>query len=193
MSSDRILGAMRLIDGWFSVDRMTVELAGERLERDLVRHPSGATILPYDPERRVATVVSETRLAILHAGVEPLWEAVAGVLDEDEPEACARREALEEAGLRLRTLEPVGRVWMTPSTSTEQVHLFLAPYLPEDRVAEGGGLAEEAEHLRVREVPLAELAQAAEAGTLADAKTLLLVQALRLRHPDLFGDDKRPA
>ena len=36
------------------------------------------------------------------------------------------------------------------------------------------------------EVPLAGLAADAAAGTIADMKTLVLVQALQLRHPDLF-------
>jgi len=35
-------------------------------------------------------------------------------------------------------------------------------------------------------VPLAELAAAAEGGALVDLKTLALVQALRLRCPELF-------
>jgi hypothetical protein len=37
-----------------------------------------------------------------------------------------------------------------------------------------------------REMLLSELAMAADRADFADAKTLLLLQALRLRHPDLF-------
>jgi hypothetical protein len=36
-------------------------------------------------------------------------------------------------------------------------------------------------------MPLEELWQMAEAGTLRDAKTIVLVQALRIREPNLFG------
>jgi hypothetical protein len=39
----------------------------------------------------------------------------------------------------------------------------------------------------VVEMSLAELAALAEAGRLEDMKTALLVQTLRLRHPDLFA------
>lgn len=185
--TDRIVSATRIHQGWLSLDMVTVELAGERVEREMVLHPSGAAVLAYDPDRRVALLVGETRPPVLREGAAPLAEAIAGALDGDEPEACARREALEEGGIRLGRLEPAGTVWMTPSTSTERVHLFLAAYAAPDRVAAGGGLDEEAEHLAVREMPLAGLAAQADAGTLADAKTLLLVQALRLRRPDLFG------
>lgn len=186
MSDDRILHTERVFDGWFAVDRVTLTLGGDRVERPVVVHPSGAAVLPYDPARRVALTISETRPPVLREGAPPLIEAIAGALDNDPPDLCARREALEEGGVRLRVLDPVGTVWMTPATSTERVHLFLAPYSAADHVAAGGGLPEEAEHLRVREWPLAELARQADRGELGDAKTLLLVQALRLRRPDLF-------
>lgn len=186
MTADRIVAAERLVDGWFSVERLQVELGGETLQRDILLHPSGATVLAYDPVRRVALTVGETRVPVLRAGLPPLVEAIAGALDGDDPADCARREAMEEAGVRLGVLEPVGVVWMTPSTSTERVHLFLGEYGAADRVGAGGGLAAEGEHLRVREVRLAQLAAWADDGTLADAKTLLALQALRIRRPALF-------
>ena len=186
---DRIVAAHARHEGWLSLELLTLELAtGERVVREVVAHPSGAAVLAYDPARRVAMLVTESRPPLLREGAPPLLEAIAGALDEDAPDACARREALEEGGLELHDLEKVGTVWMTPSTSTERVHLFLAAYAGRDRVAEGGGLDEEAEHLRLHEVPLARLAALADAGELADAKTLLLVQALRLRRPALFGE-----
>ena len=186
--ADRISATRSLHDGWLAVALLTLSLdTGATIEREVVAHPSGAAVLAYDPARRVAMLVSETRPPLLREGAAPLLEAIAGALDDDEPEACARREAMEEGGLELHTLEKVAAVWMTPSTSTERVHLFLATYAGRDRVAEGGGLDEEAEHLRVRELPLARLAALADAGELGDAKTLLLVQALRLRRPARFA------
>jgi hypothetical protein len=38
----------------------------------------------------------------------------------------------------------------------------------------------------VQEISLSKLAQLADDGQLEDAKTLLLVQTLRLQHPELF-------
>jgi hypothetical protein len=84
-------------------------------------------------------------------------------------------------------MEHVGRLWMTPASSTERVDYFLAPYSETDRVDCGGGLEQEHEQIRLREVPLSELWALAEAGRLNDAKTLILVQALRIRRPELFG------
>ena len=116
-----------------------------------------------------------------------LLEAPAGMLDEDDPEACARREALEEVGLELRQLEPLGMAWSCPGVSTERMYLFLAPYSSSDRVAAGGGLAEENEDIEVVEMELAALWELAERGGIQDLKTLVLVQALKLRRPELWG------
>jgi hypothetical protein len=71
--------------------------------------------------------------------------------------------------------------------TTERLHLFLAPYTAADRVGEGGGLAEEHEEIEVLELGLDEVMRMLEQGTIADMKTLALIQALQLRHPDLFG------
>ena len=74
-----------------------------------------------------------------------------------------------------------------PGISTEQMDLFLASYAENDRVTAGGGLAEENEQITVVEIPLKDLAAAADDGSLTDMKTLVLVQTLRLRRPQLFA------
>lgn len=183
----QLLSAETVREGWFDIVRVRVKLAsGEEIEREIVGHPSGAAVLAYDPQRKLALLITEARPPVVHAGEQPLLEAIAGVGEEGAPEDTARREALEEGGLKLTHLDHVARVWPTASTSTERVDLYLAEYSEEDRVAPGGGLEEEGEHVRVKEVPLAVLWAMAEAGALADAKTLILVQALRIRRPELF-------
>lgn len=173
---------------WNRIIVATLRMAdGTTGERDVEDHGDSAMVLAYDSGRRVATVIRQFRAPVRIVGDEGfVLEAAAGRLDGEEPEACARREAMEEAGLRVDRLEPVARIYSLPAMSTERVSLFLAPYAAEDRVAEGGGLAEEQEEIAVIEMPLAELARLADAGELVDAKLMLLVQTLRLRRPDLF-------
>lgn len=185
--ADEILSTRTIHEGWLNLKMATIRLKeGETVEREIVEHPSGAAVLAYDPQRRVAMLISECRPPVLMEGAEQLVEVIGGALDGDDPEVCARREALEEGGLRLRSLQKVAETWATPATSTERLTSFLAAYSLADRVAPGGGLDEEAEHLRVREIPLAELGRRADAGEINDAKTLLLLQALRIREPGLF-------
>lgn len=165
---------------------LRVRTRGHEIERTLVAHPSGAQILLYDPIRRVALVGRQFRLGVFYLGAEPLYEAMGGVAEAGDAEACARQEALEEAGVRVGDVEFIGQVWMTPSSTTERVHLFLAAYRPEDRVAPGGGLIDEHEHIELEERPLAALWREAQSGMVFDAKLFMLLQALHLRQPELF-------
>jgi nudix-type nucleoside diphosphatase (YffH/AdpP family) len=185
--SDRIVETHKIYEGWFNVLCVHAEIAGEKVTREVVEHPSGAAVLAYDPEKRLALLVAQVRPPVLAScGEGRMIEVIGGALDGDAPEDCARREALEEAGVRLNRLEHVAHTWATPATSTERVDSYLAEYSQDDLVASGGGLDEEQEHLKVLQVPLAELWRDAEQGRVRDAKTLLLVQALRIRKPHLF-------
>lgn len=176
-----------LHDGWTKLLRLTIRLPdGQTMHREMEHHGDGATVLPYDPDRRTVILVGQLRAPVLHSGGPPrMFEAVAGLLDEDDPETCVIREADEEAGLRLKGVERVGTVWSSPGISTERMHLFLAAYEASDRVSAGGGLAEEHEEIEVVEIPLERLWRMLDGGEILDLKTLALVQALRLRHPDL--------
>jgi nudix-type nucleoside diphosphatase (YffH/AdpP family) len=187
----RIVSQRRVRDGYLKISVVTLEDdSGQEVLREVEDHGRSACVLPYDPERRVAVMVSMVRAPVLVAGEsDNLLEAPAGMIDGDESaEAAVRREAMEEAGLRLGDLEPVATVWPSPGVSAETSGLFLAAYTLADRIAAGGGVAGEHEGITVIETPLAELARLADAGALRDLKTLVLVLALRLRRPDLFAD-----
>ena len=162
---------------------------GHELERMIDDHGDAVAVLPYDPARRVAALTRQERAPPLIAGAPaPFLEALAGLVDEGEgAEAAARREADEETGLELDTLEFVGRLWSSAGVSTERMSLYLAPYDEDARQGEGGGLASEHEEIEVVELPLADLATMADAGEIVDMKTLALVQTLRLRRPELFS------
>lgn len=178
-----------LHEGWSSLSAVTIRSTDGRTIRRLVEdHGTVATVLPYDPARKCAILVRQFRAPpFLTSGDPDTLEAIAGVIDEGDAELCARREAMEEAGLALGALEPVATLWSTPGISTERMHLFLAPYSESDRIGDGGGLAEEHEDITVVEMGLAELARLAEDGGLNDMKTFALLQTLRLRQPELFG------
>jgi nudix-type nucleoside diphosphatase (YffH/AdpP family) len=178
-----------LHEGWRKLLKLTVQMPdGRTMAREILNSADAAAVLPYDPEQRKVILIRQFRAPVMHVeGRDAFVEAVAGLLDEDEPEACARRETMEEAGIRVRTLEPVVTAWSAPGITTERLHLFLAPYTAADRVGEGGGLADEHEEIEVLEIGIDELMRLLEQGAIADMKTLVLVQALQLRHPELFG------
>lgn len=188
MTTARIAGKTLIYDGWYKFFVLEVEMPdGAVVERHLIDNGSAVAVLPYDPERRVCMLIEQPRAAVLDAGEPPLLEAIAGGLDGAMPELRIIDEALEEGGLRLRELHPVANIWPMCPVSTERVQLYLAEYRDEDRVAAGGGAVDEDEHITVREISLDDLRELALTGTLTDAKTLILAQALMLQRPELWG------
>jgi nudix-type nucleoside diphosphatase (YffH/AdpP family) len=178
-----------LYEGWLKIIGVHVRLEdGEEVRREVEDHGRAVAVLPYDPQRRTALLVKLLRAPPLLLEGEPeLLEAPAGMVDDDEdPAESAKREAREETGLRLSTLQHVGSVWTSPGISTERMDLYLAPYAESDRVETGGGVADEHENISVVETPLQELWAMAQAGKLADMKTLTLILLLHARHPELF-------
>jgi nudix-type nucleoside diphosphatase (YffH/AdpP family) len=187
--SARIAETKVVYEGWTKFLQVTMRHAdGRSKERAILDHGDSACVLPYDPERRMALMVRQVRVPLLHLGHgDPTTEAIAGRVEDEAPADCIRREAEEEAGLRIRELEFVAACWASPGVSTERFHLYLAAYSSADRTGRGGGRADELEEITVAEIALSDLARSADEGRIGDAKTLLLVQTLRLRRPDLFG------
>jgi nudix-type nucleoside diphosphatase (YffH/AdpP family) len=181
-------------EGWSRFLLVDVILPnGAQVVREVEDHGGAISVLPYDPVKRTAILVRQFRAPTFVArNEESVLEAIAGGIEESDPDACARREAMEEAGLQLRDLEHVSTAWTMPGISTERIDLYLATYGDNDRVGDGGGVADEHEDITVVELALDELAAMADEKLLDDVKTLVLVQTLRLRRPDLFTD-RRPA
>jgi len=188
MTTARIIGRTLVYDGWYKFYRLEVEMPdGARVERHLLDNGSATAVLPYDPARRVCMLIEQPRAGVLDAGEPPLLEVIAGSLDGAAPAARILDEAFEEGGLRLTTLEPVTNMWSLCPASTERVQLYLAPYAGEDRIGAGGGAHDEDENITVHEIGLDTLRDLALSGALTDAKTLILAQALLLRHPALWA------
>jgi nudix-type nucleoside diphosphatase (YffH/AdpP family) len=185
----KIIDTQTVFEGFSRLLIATVELPdGQTIRREIEDHGRAVCVLPYDPERRTAILVRQFRApAALADGREHVLEAVAGSVEDEAPDACAYREAMEEAGLKLRAIEHLGTAWSMPGISTEQMDLYLAAYSEADRVGLGGGVADEHEGITVIELPLAELAAMADAGQIIDMKTLAVLQTLRLRKPELFS------
>ena len=88
-------------EGWSTYRLVSVRLAdGKTLRREMEDHGSAVGVLPYDPQRRMAILISQFRVPVFFVtGEAYLVEAVAGNDRTCQPPAdCARRETLEEAG-----------------------------------------------------------------------------------------------
>jgi nudix-type nucleoside diphosphatase (YffH/AdpP family) len=177
-----IVSRTSLSKGWtelssYDIDYTASDGETHRLKREIYHRTPAATILLYDPKRQTVVLVRQFRLAA-HVNGDFGWivETPAGLLDDDEPEAAIRREAMEETGYQVRDVRFLFRAYMSPGCVTEVVHFFAAIVDNADRVSAGGGLADEHEDIEVMDVPLPEALAMIEDGAIIDGKTIMLLQ-----------------
>ena len=115
-----------------------------------------ALVLPYDPATDHILLIEQLRFGPLWRDDPQPWvfEPIAGLVDAGEdPVETARREAMEESGLRLGALEPMVQVYASPGYSTEFFHCFLGIANLSEFTASSGGLASEHEDIRSHVMP----------------------------------------
>jgi len=158
-------------------------------QRETYDRGDGATILLYDPARRMVLLTRQFRFPAYVNGHPDgmLVETAAGLLDEDDAADAIRREAAEELGVTVGELEHVFGVWMSPGSVTERLHFFAAPYTPATRTGAGGGVADEGEDIEAVELPFDEALARITDGRIADAKTIMLLQWAALTGPFSAG------
>ena len=171
---------------WGRLDRYEVTHArrdGTRqtVLREVYDHGSAAAVLMYAPATRSVILTRQFRLPP-HLNGDPAWliEVPAGLLDGEASEIAARREAIEETGYDPLDLRLVCNVYMSAGSLTEKCACYIARYLPGEKLSSGGGLQEEGEDIEVFELDIDAALAMIVTGEIADAKTVLLLQALAL-------------
>ncbi len=161
----------------------------QTLTRETYDRGNGAAILLHDPARGLVLLTRQFRYPAYSNGhPAPMLEVVAGMLDDDSPEAAIRREAEEEAGCAITAPRHLFDAFMSPGALTERLSLFVASYDSASRGA-GGGLASEGEDIAVLELPLTDALDMITRGEIVDAKTIMLLQWARLNGlPDAGAD-----
>lgn len=148
------------------------------------------TVLPYDPVRDRVLVVEQFRTGPHLRGDAQPWqlEAIAGRIDSGEtPEAAARREAVEEAGLDLGDLIPVAQYYPSPGIMTEFLYSYVAlTDLPDD-AAGVFGVEGEAEDIRGHVISYDRLMELVSSGEIGNAPTLLSAYWLTTHRARLRG------
>ena len=176
-----------LSESWFKLEKVSFaqrrrDGSHQALEREVYHNGPGAAVLPIDQARGTVLLVKQLRIPVYVNGDAPLViELCAGIVDAgDAPIETARKEAEQEMGYRLRDIRKVFELYMSPGSSAEKLHLFVAAYGPGDQVTAGGGLPAEGEQIQVIELPLAQAWEMVVAGQIVDAKTVLMLQHARL-------------
>ena len=144
---------------------------GSTGELELIRHPGAAAIVPCasDPLGADPTILLIRQYRYATGG--ELWEIPAGTLDPGEdPEACARRELLEETGVTAARLQRLTSIWTTPGFTNEVIHLYLATGL-----TSGEPSRERDEFIEVVPQPLSRVLALIRDGEIRDAKTVVAI------------------
>ena len=175
-----------LSDNYFILRNITYDLY--RNEAEAIRHKrevydrgNGATMLLYNRDKNTVVLTRQFRVATWVNGNPDgmLIEACAGLLDADEPEVCARKEAIEETGYEVGEVEKVFELYMSPGGVTELIHFYMAEYSDSQRENAGGGIDDE--DIDVLEIPFRQALEMVASGEIRDGKTVILLQQLQLR------------
>jgi nudix-type nucleoside diphosphatase (YffH/AdpP family) len=184
-----ILKTEILSDNWYTLKKVTFNIlkkdgTSETQSREAYDRGNGAVILLYNKISGTVILTRQFRLPTFINGNPDgmLIEACAGLLDNDNPEECIKRETEEETGYKISKVEKVFKAYMSPGSVTEILHFFVAEYSNEMKVTNGGGLADEGENIEVLELSFDEALAMIDNGEIKDAKTIMLLQFIRLKN-----------
>ena len=175
-----------LSDNWYVLRKYTYDLIkrnGERQpqSREVYDRGNGATILLYNRPKKTVLLIKQFRMPTYVNGnpTGMLLETCAGLLDNDSPEDCIRKEAIEETGFAVGKVDKLFEAYMSPGSVTEIVHFFAAEYDESQRQNAGGGV--EDEDIDVLEVPFTEALAMIKDGRIKDGKTIMLLQHAQIQ------------
>ena len=154
----------------------------QRQSRETYDRGNGATILLYNRAAKTVILTRQFRFPTFVNGNSDgmMVEACAGLLDQDDPATCIRRETEEETGYRISDVRKVFEAYMSPGSVTEKLFFFVGAYTAADKVSGGGGEAHEGEDIAVLEIPLDDALAQVAGGLICDAKTIMLLQYAKL-------------
>jgi nudix-type nucleoside diphosphatase (YffH/AdpP family) len=188
-NSIKILKTEILSKNWYTLKKITYEYlqsdgTWQTQQREAYDRGNGAAILLYNKETKNIILTRQFRMPTYINGNDTgmLIEACAGLLDNDNPEDCIRRETEEETGYKISDVKKIFEAYMSPGSVTEILYFFVAEYSKAMKVTEGGGVAHEQENIEVLELNFENAFNMVATGEIKDAKTILLLQYIKLQN-----------
>ena len=172
-----------LSDNYYILNRVSFDYlmkSGEWVNqmREVYDRGDGAGILLYNKQKQTIILTKQFRMpTYLNDNKDGfLVEVCAGLLDQDNPEACIIRETEEEVGYRLKSVKKIYEGYSSPGVMTEKMHFFVGEYTDDMKVSAGGGLASEHEDIEVLEIPFEKAVSMLDNGEIVDTRTIVLLQ-----------------
>jgi ADP-ribose pyrophosphatase len=136
---------------------------GRRTTREIVEHGECIAVVALDPDGNIL-LVRQYRSAL----AKQLLEIPAGGIDKGEnSEAAVIREMQEETGFKPGKVERLCGFYLTPGTSNEYLHLYLATDLVPSRLH-----AEDTAGIEVISTPVSQIKELIKTGALQDGKSI---------------------
>jgi ADP-ribose pyrophosphatase len=136
---------------------------GRRSTREIVEHGECIAVVPVDADDNIL-LVKQFRSPL----GKPLLEIPAGGIDRGEnSEAAVIREMQEETGFKPGKVIRLCGFYLTPGTSTEYLHLYLATDLTPSRLH-----AEDTAGIVLIPTPVSEIPDLIKSGAMQDGKSI---------------------
>lgn len=182
---EKIISKELVFDDFFKIEKWLYQYEKENgeltpvVDRMVFKRGDAATAILYNTDRKTVVLSKQFRHCTYEKGPGWMIEAIAGRLDKGEtPEEAIKREGIEEIGYRLNTLEKIATVYASPGYSTERLHIYYCEVCDADKIAQGGGLAEDGEYIENYEMTLEQLHHVITHDEMPDAKTVIAANYL---------------
>ena len=183
----RIKSIENLSDQWYKLDKVDFEYQiksgkWQQQMRECYDRGDGAAILLYNSAKKTVVLTKQFRMpTYLNENDDGMMiEVCAGLLDENDPLTCIKKEAEEETGYKIDQPVKLFELYSSPGAVTEIIHYFAAPYNNEMKVSNGGGLEEETEEIEVLEMDFDKALNMISTGEIKDVKTVVLLQYAKM-------------
>lgn len=165
MLHEKTLSSERVYSGKIINVRVDTVLLpdGRTGTREVVEYAGAVAVVALTDDKEVV-MVRQYR----HPVGRALVEIPAGKIEETEdPETSARRELIEEAGIKAGSWRRLGRFYSTPGFTSEMMHLYLARDLSFHQQS-----PDEDEFVEVVRIPFPEALKMVYKGEICDAKSI---------------------
>lgn len=189
----KIIEKSTVFNGYFKVDRYILQHRlydggwSTPMSREIFVRGHAVGVLLYDPEADEVGLIEQFRPGALAAGFDTCWipEIVAGIIEEGENlEDVARRETLEEAGVKISALKLIQRILPDSGGSSHTSTLYCARVRAKEL---GGvhGLEGEHEDIRVFSLPTDEAIEWLNEARFSSVAAIIALQWLALNKKQL--------
>ncbi|QIQ21613.1 ADP-ribose diphosphatase [Zophobihabitans entericus] len=162
----------------------------EVVQREIFERGHAVVLLAYDAKRDDVVLLEQIRIATIgHRDTPWMLELVAGMIDKENEsvEDVARREAMEEAGIKLGRCKPIVSYFASPGALTEKLHILIGEV--DASTAKGiHGLEEESEDIRVHVTSREQAYKWVESGLINNAASIIALQWLQLNYKQVQAE-----